>query len=341
MTNRVWKLALIGCGDAGAAHATTVGRLPNARLVAALDAEEEQARTLCAEHGGQAVTSIAELVSHRPDVVIVATGPLGQPGVVAELAAEGFDAGLLCEKPLATGVPAARRLLETAAGAGMTVAVNHQRRFGLAVRRAVEMARGGNLGRPVRVEGYAKDATLFDWGPHWIDIAHLVADDAPVTWVDAAIDFTDGRTHAGLRLEGRGRLVWEYAGGLRGQLECGADVAGQPLLRIITTDAVIEFASVVPEGEGWARGPVLRVLGPSTGWQEIETGESALAAQQWSRSLAELTDALADGRAPVHDGARAVRALEVCVAGYQAARTRGPVRPQDARETDIREVLGD
>lgn len=341
MTHRSWKLALIGCGDAGTAHATTVGWLRDVELVAALDVREERARTLCAEHGGRAVTSVADLVALQPDVVVVATGPLKQPDVVAELAAEGFAAGLLCEKPLATGVSEARRLLNTAARAGMTVAVNHQRRFGLAVRRAVEMASRGDLGRPVRVEGYAKDATLFDWGPHWIDIAHLVANDAPVDWVDATIDFADGRTHAGLRLENTGRLVWEYAGGLRGQLECGADVVGQPLLRIITTEAVIEFASAVPEGNGYGRGPVLRILGPSTGWQEVQTGESALAAQQWVRSLTELIDALAEGRAPVHDGERAVRALEVCVAGYQAARTGGRVRPQDARAIDIRQVLGD
>ena len=339
MTTPRWKVALIGCGDAGTAHAVTVGRLHGAELVAALDPAGERARALCAEHGGRPVGSIAELAAEKPDVVIVATGPIAQPDIVAELAAEGFHAGLLCEKPLATSVAAARRLLDTGARAGMTIAVNHQRRFGLAVRKAVELVRDGTIGRPVRVEGFAKDATLFDWGPHWIDIAHLVAQDAPVTWVSGAVDLSDPRDHAGLRLEGWGQLVWEHANGLRGQLECGADTAGQPLLRILGTGGVIEFGSVVPAPDGFRRGPVLRVLGPSAGWQEIDAGESALAAQQWLRSLSELTDALAEGRTPAHDGERALRALEVCLAGYLAARTGGRIRPRAAEGIDIRETL--
>jgi predicted dehydrogenase len=341
MTIAQWKVALIGCGDAGTAHAVTAGRLPGAELVAALDADGARARGLCGEHGGRPVGSVVELAAEKPDVVIVATGPLVQPGIVAELAADGFRGGLLCEKPLATSVAAARELLDTAAAAGMTVAVNHERRFGLAVRKALELAADGTIGRPVRVEGYAKDGTLFDWGPHWIDIARLVADDAPVTWVSGAVDLSERRHHAGLRLEGWGQLVWEHAGGLRGQLECGADTAGQPLLRIVGTGGVIEFGSVVPTPEGFRRGPGLRVLGPSQGWTEIDTGESVLAARQWLASLTELTDALAEGRAPAHDGERAVRALEVCLAGYLAARTGGRTRLPIAEGTDICEVLDD
>ncbi|MEW2514691.1 Gfo/Idh/MocA family oxidoreductase [Streptomyces sp. NPDC046870] len=335
------RAALIGCGDAGTAHALTVDRCEGTELVAALDADRARAEDVVRQYGGRAVGSVGELLAHRPDIVITATGPLTQPELVEELAKEGFSGGLLCEKPLATGLAPARTLIDTASAAGITLAVNHQRRFGLAIQRAVRLAAEGAVGRLLRVECHSKDSALFDWGPHWIDISFLLAGDAPVTWVAGTVDLSRRREHAGLLLEHSGLLVWEHADGLRGQLECGAEVAGQPLMRLVGTEGLIEFGSVLPGPDGFRRGPILRVLGPGgTGWSEVEVGESALGAPQWIRSLEELVTALAEERAPAHSGERALRTLEVLLAGYRAARDGGRVELPADPGADITEVLG-
>lgn len=323
-------VALVGCGTAGGAHAITVSRHATADLVACTDIDGAKARELAAGHGARAVDTLDELVAAGPRVVVVAAGPAEQPGIVRRLVELGFRGGVLCEKPLALSLAEARKTVRYAADHGVTLAVNHQRRFGAPFVRALELLRGGRVGDPVRIEAFGPKGTLLDWGPHWIDFARMVVADDPVTWVDGLADFSEPQAHAGLRLEGHALITWEHAGGVRGVLETRSTPLGQPLLRIWGTSGAIEIGCVVSDGEGgWRPGPGLRVVDGS-----VETDadiESPLAATQWLRSLDELIRALDEGRQPAHDAARATAALEICLAGYRAAlgggRQRLPLDP--------------
>lgn len=316
------RVAVIGCGDAGSAHATTVSRHPETVLSVCCDLDEERSAKVASEHGANAARTVAEVMADGPAMVIVSTGPIGQPAVVGQLAKLGFTGGLLCEKPLATSLATARGVLADAGRTRMTLAVNHQRRFGCAVQRAGELLRDGEIGELVRVEGYAADATAFDWAPHWIDVSFLLTGDTPVAWAQMMCDTATRRTHAGLSLEGASLMVWEHRGGVRGQFECGRRVAGQPLLRLLGTDGLIEIGSD------------LRVLGSgAAGWARLPMPERPLSAGQWLRGLDELILAMREDRSPAHSGARAVAALEVCLAGYHSIRGGRPVAlplPEDA-----------
>ncbi len=268
---------------------------------------------------------------------MVATGPVAQPTVVAELLEGGFRGALLCEKPLATSLVSGRDLVDRAAAAGAVLAVNHQRRFGYAVGEAHRLLREGVLGDLLRVEGHIADGTLFDWAPHWIDLAFMLTGDAPVRWVHGMVDLRHRQWHGGMELEGSSLVVWEHEGGVRGQLECGLPVAGQPLVRLLGTEGVIELGAAPQRPGPGPRGPALRILaGGAAGWRSVDVGESVLSGAQWDRSLDELVRAYRDRREPPHGGRRALAALEVCLAGYRGAVSgRRQALPLDP-ETDIR-----
>ncbi|MFF5259934.1 Gfo/Idh/MocA family protein [Actinomadura viridis] len=327
-------VGLVGCGTAGGAHAITVGRHPDARLVACVDADPARARELAAEHGGRAVATLGELVACDPRIIVVATGPAEQPALVHELIDLEFRGGILCEKPLSLSLAEGRELAVRAADAGVTLAVNHQRRFGEPFVRALALLREGRVGDLVRMEGFGPKGTLLDWGPHWVDYARLVVGDDPITWVDGLADFQEPQAHAGLSLEGHAMITWRHEGGVRGVLETSGQPLGQPLFRLWGTGGVIEIGCTEPDGEGgWRRGTRLRVLAASAGNGDDPAAgiESPLAPTQWERSLGELITAVREKRAPLHDADRALAALEVCLAGYRAAlgggRQRLPLDP--------------
>ncbi|MDG4765254.1 Gfo/Idh/MocA family oxidoreductase [Solwaraspora sp. WMMD406] len=331
---------VIGCGDAGGAHALTVTRTSRATLTATYDLDGARAVAVAARHGGTAVGSVEELVATGVTLVAIATGPIAQPQVVRRLIDAGYAGSVLCEKPLATSVASARRTVDAARDAGLVLAVNHERRFGLPAVTARRLVTEGAIGRLLRVEGYSPDGTLYDWAPHWIDLAFDVAGGSAVRWVHGLLDLTGRREHAGLLLERHGLLLWEHANGVRGQLECGRPVPGQPLLRLLGDDGTIEVGAVLAGPDGEVRGPALRIRDSAgIGWRHIDVGESALAAVQWTRSWDELIDATLHGRQPEHHGQRAVRALEVCLAGYLAARRGAPQWLPVDPGTDLRDLL--
>ena len=335
------RVAIVGCGAAGAAHAGTVARCGRTELVSCCDVVPARSTTLSTRHGGRACTDLAGVLGERPDIVIVATGPLAQPDVVDELVALGFRGGLLCEKPLATGVVRARALVRRAEEIGVAVAVNQQRRFGRAAEVAHAMIREGAVGELRRLEGYAPDATVFDWGPHVVDMAVQLAEESPVTWVHARLDTTTTRRHAGLVLEGGGTMVWEHDGGVSGRLISGSPAAGQPLFRVVGSAGTLELGGLSGKsGERDGHRTALRASTKLTGgWRDIEVGESVLPSALWLRSLDEVVRARRDRRRPAHDVGRGVMALEVCLAGYLSASTGAPRTLPLDQDVDIRNLV--
>jgi myo-inositol 2-dehydrogenase/D-chiro-inositol 1-dehydrogenase/scyllo-inositol 2-dehydrogenase (NAD+) len=332
------RAGLVGCGTAGSAHAVTIQRHPGTELIACHDSDPARAKQVAGQSGARAVADLAELLALELDLIVVATGPVTQPDVVRRLAEQGFSGGMLCEKPLATSLDAGRDVVAAAEKAGITLAVNHQRRFGLAFEKAQEMLDAGAVGRLMRCEGYGESGTLLDWGPHWVDAALLLNGDAPVQWVGGMVDLDARVRHAGLELEWHSLIFWEHDNGVRGQLECGVRVLGQPLLRILGEDGVLEIGA---PARGSARyGPALRVSSPDgPGWEQVDVGEGPLAAAQWQRGLDELLVAMRERRSPRHDAGRSLAALEVCLAGYGAGLDgRRRTLPLDPH-TDIRTLV--
>jgi predicted dehydrogenase len=190
----VLRVGIAGAGFIGAVHARSA-RLAGARVVgisaSTPSRSEEAARALGAE---RAFATSEELVS-SPDVDVVhvcTPNHLHLPLAEAALAAGKH---VVCEKPLATDVAGARRLVDAAASAGTAAAVPFVYRYYATVREARDRVRTGATG-PVRLvhgtylqdwlsdpedDNWRVDSALggasrafADNGSHWCDLAEFI-----------------------------------------------------------------------------------------------------------------------------------------------------------------------
>jgi len=144
------RIALVGAGGIGGAHAQAMTGIEGVTLVAVADVDPARAAALAAVHGGDVVTVADVADPDRVDLVVVASPPATHPDVVEPMLRAGVP--VLCEKPMAVDAPTARRLaaLSTETGTPLTMATKF--RFVEDVRRTREMIAAGELGEIVKVE---------------------------------------------------------------------------------------------------------------------------------------------------------------------------------------------
>jgi predicted dehydrogenase len=130
------RVGVIGVGHLGQHHARLLADLPDVTLAGIVDADAGRAAEVAARHGVPTFRTPAELLSQVDAVTIAAP-----TAVHVDLALPFVTAGLgaLVEKPMASSVREADRLLEAAARSGALVAVGHTERFNPAVVAAMPM----------------------------------------------------------------------------------------------------------------------------------------------------------------------------------------------------------
>lgn len=154
-------LALIGCGAVASAFYLPAltkhrGWLPRLVLV---DDDLDRARALAAAFGVEHVAG-----SHREVPESVRGAVIAVPNALHySVALDCLRAGrhVLCEKPLAEREVQARAMVDEAARAGVTLAVNHVRRAYPSCRHVQSLIRGGRLGELTRIE--VSWGERFDW----------------------------------------------------------------------------------------------------------------------------------------------------------------------------------
>jgi predicted dehydrogenase len=179
------RLAVVGVGHLGSAHARVYRDLEGVELVAVCDSDGGKARRCAGETGARALTDYREVPDDAEAVSVVV------PTALHREVAEHFLArgkAVLVEKPMAPTSEEAARLLEAAERTGCLLHVGHIERFNPAVRAARP-----HLVRPRFVECRrvapfsfrSKDiGVVFDLMIHDLDIiSWLVAE--PVVRVDA------------------------------------------------------------------------------------------------------------------------------------------------------------
>ncbi len=145
------RVGVIGAGLMGTTHARTLGTtVAGARVAAIADAVPEAGRRLAGEAGVETTYDDPHALIEDPgvDAVIVAS-----PGATHDgLALACLEAGkpVLCEKPLATTVDAARRVLEAEAALGRRlIQVGFMRRFDPGYRVLKARLEAGDAGEPL------------------------------------------------------------------------------------------------------------------------------------------------------------------------------------------------
>jgi myo-inositol 2-dehydrogenase/D-chiro-inositol 1-dehydrogenase len=193
-------VGLAGLGRMGRLHAHNLARARRAELVRVVDTDERLAQTTARELGVECSASFDELLGDpRVEAVVVST-PTQLHAPMVELAAAAGK-HVLCEKPIALELDAARHAVDSANEAGVKLQVGFHRRFDPDWVAAAERISTGELGdvylfrtslrdmSPPSIEYVRSSGGLFvDVTIHDLDTARwLVGDIDEVTAIGAAL----------------------------------------------------------------------------------------------------------------------------------------------------------
>ncbi len=120
------RAAVVGLGRMGGHHARIYASTDGVRLVALVDKRPENARQIAALYGGQIYDRVDDLPG-KVDLATIAVPTIHHLAVSAPLIEAGIP--LLIEKPLATDVGEAERIVELAQRHKVAVQVGHTERF--------------------------------------------------------------------------------------------------------------------------------------------------------------------------------------------------------------------
>lgn len=147
------RLAVIGCGVWGQAHAEVFARHPHGRLVAVADQKTSRAQELARQWGVPWYNDYHAMLEREEfDAVGIATPDFAHAEPL--LAALAKDKDVLCEKPLVTRVDELERVHEAVLKSGRRVMVDYHNRWNPPFAITKQRLMAGELGVPVN--GYLR-----------------------------------------------------------------------------------------------------------------------------------------------------------------------------------------
>jgi predicted dehydrogenase len=189
-------------------HAAAYHRHPQTEVVAVCDIRPQALEDFRTRWGDvwpdvRLYTDYKEMLrQEQPDLVSVVT-PDHLHADITVAAAEGGAKAILCEKPIATTLADADRMIAAAEANGVLLSVEHTRRWSPTFQKARELARQGDLGklRTVVSNIYSPRSMLFRNGTHMIDVIVFFAESDPL-WVFAELEegfdhFTEYKSDGG------------------------------------------------------------------------------------------------------------------------------------------------
>lgn len=199
--------AVLG-GEQPHAHAACYAVLPQTTVAAVCDvvpAQCDSFRRLWGERWPDVATYTdytVMLARERLDLLSVVTPDHLHADIVVSAVNAGIK-GIFCEKPIATTLADADRMIAAVEAARLPMVVNHTRRWRAEYQHAWSLVQSGHLGKVTHLHLVCGGprAMLFRNGTHLIDLAVWFADAEPV-WVVSQLD--PGHEQYGPRYAGDG-----------------------------------------------------------------------------------------------------------------------------------------
>ena len=181
MTKHIFKAAVIGCGNIGAAikrygknvqpatHAGAYQHNRRTRLVALVDVDKEKLAEAGRNFSGtRTYVDIKSMFrNERPDIVSIATPPQMHYKNVLE-ATKYKTPVVVCEKPIALSVTEAQRMIQRCKQSGSRLIINHTRRFDPLLSKWARRLRKGFLGNIFQANAYYYNGIMNN-GTHLVD----------------------------------------------------------------------------------------------------------------------------------------------------------------------------
>jgi predicted dehydrogenase len=330
------KCSIIGCGNSapgkggahsiGYAHGWAIGRVKGLKLVAVADRVEKNAADFCVEFPGcKAYTDYrAMLEREKPDVVTVSAFPPYREEMVMAALAAGAK-GIVIEKPMATGLGAARRMMDAAAKTGCRLFVHHQRRYGKPFEWWRDAVVNGEIGELEGIDIAQPFGTFMNFGPHLVDAAlFALGRERRAVRVIASVDMSAPGDYQGVPSETQMLASVHFSDGVRLSIEAGNRACGKlPVLRANGTHGFAELRLDPIPGEACVFRKVCAggdVVSPATNEHFHHSEDGTLYVE---RAYRDIHQALSAGAATRIDADEALRGLEIIMAAYDAGRRGG------------------
>jgi len=327
-------IAVIGCGGIGQTHARAAREIAGARLVGVSSRDPNKARRV-AEVEGCGYTTDPSALIEDPEVGLVTIAT--SSGSHAALALQALAAGkhVVIEKPLAMNVADGRRVIAAAAARGLTLSVIFQRRFEPGFRAVAAAVAAGALGRLLLVEAtcpYFRPQSYYDsaaWrgtiaedggalmnqGIHLVDLLLWIGGDARSVLAQTATQL-----HR-MEAEDLALAVVSLRSGALATLLASTNLApGFPH----ALNVYGERGAIRTEGGAvthWTVEGVAPPVAAASTAGAASPGGAFWSLAQHRAQLADVVDAIREGRAPAITGEDGLRAVALVEAVYESART--------------------
>jgi myo-inositol 2-dehydrogenase/D-chiro-inositol 1-dehydrogenase/scyllo-inositol 2-dehydrogenase (NAD+) len=165
MSTKKVGICLIGAGRAGRIHARNYLQcIPNAKLVALVDANSEIAIKTSKEYGikNWYAEHEAALKQEDVDAVVISTPTFTHAKITVDAAEAGKH--IFCEKPMALTLKEADKMIVAARKASVKLQIGFMRRFDAEFRTAKRMIENGVIGKPTIIKSTGRGPGL---PPQW------------------------------------------------------------------------------------------------------------------------------------------------------------------------------
>ena len=322
MTDKIYRVGIIGCGGMGASHTNAWKNHPRTEVVAAMDIDAERA---------SAFTDTNELPAHytdfnqmfaQEDLDIVSITTWQSVRLEPTLAAaEAGLAGIIAEKPISASVGEANDMVEACDNNGTKLVVGHQRRFSPQNSEARRLIQEGAIGQPqamLRRDGLG----LLNRGTHEVDEMRYILGAPKPLWLIGQVSRKTDKWERRVRCEDLcfGEICFE--GGIRGLYE--SDLPG-PSLR---GDSVYGDDGQLRRGPD---GTIELLNSQAAGWKTIQPRQSE--PNQYQEMIQWLDGEIKEHR---NAGIHGKITIEILMAIYESLRIKDVVEfPLETRENPL------
>lgn len=319
------RVGVLGAGAIGRRHAEVYARQPDCQVVAIADLDPARGQPLADALGARYYPDLQTLLTdERVQAVSVCLPHALHAEAVVALARAGKH--VLVEKPIATTLADADRMIAACRQAGVVLMVGQTHRFYPEHRLADRLLHEGAIGQVLTVTdtiwaGHDEDRPLgwrgrlaLNGGGIFMDNGVHAADRlrwwlrSPVTWVAART----GRGRGLLEGEEHGTALLGFANGLTATLHQVLGVpraASRCRVEFVGTDGILQV-------DTWQGVRLCRRGGV---WEEVPVPPAWPGG--FEAEIAEFLAAIREGRPPAVPGEEGRAALEVILAIYRAAET--------------------
>lgn len=340
-SSRPVGFGIVGAGLIAKIHAQAICAHPGARFVGVASRNLESARDLAELYGATLITESIEILVNCPEIdVICITTPSGAHLEPVMLAARA-GCHVLVEKPLEVSLERVDRMIEVCREAGVVLASVFQARLGtgaMALKRAIESGRFGRLALCDAYVKWFRDPSYYQVNS-WRGTRRLDGGGALMNQSIHAIDllqwlvgmpvrvgaFGGAIVHRRLEVEDTGVAVLQFPDGALGVIEGSTaawpgsarriEIVGELGSAALEDDRIVrwDFRDKMPEDEH------LLAAGGNAGLKSGAASAQSISFEGHRLLVADLLEALKNGRRPAIDGREGRNAVAVVEAIYRSA----------------------